>query len=37
MVGTSHYMAPEIEHGSVSGYDEKVDLYACGIIAFECW
>jgi len=34
--GTSFYIAPEIARGSAS-YDERVDLYSVGIIAFEVW
>ena len=34
-VGTTFYVAPEIENSSVSVYNEKVDLFSLGIILFE--
>lgn len=34
--GTHFYIAPEIAQGDVS-YDERVDIYSVGIIAFEVW
>ncbi|GFE54971.1 PEK kinase [Babesia ovis] len=33
MVGTLHYMSPEQERGD--SYDEKVDIYAAGVVLFE--
>lgn len=34
--GTSYYIAPEIEDGWAH-YDEKVDLFSCGVVVFELW
>jgi len=34
--GTSFYIAPEIARGETE-YDERIDLYSVGIIAFEVW
>jgi len=34
--GTHFYIAPEIAQGDVN-YDERVDIYSVGIIAFEVW
>ena len=34
--GTHFYIAPEIVQGAVQ-YDERVDMYSVGIIAFEVW
>lgn len=36
-VGTFLYSSPEMVSLSRSGYDEKVDIYALGIILFELW
>lgn len=33
VVGTPHYMAPEIIHGQ--SYDAKVDIWALGVIAYK--
>lgn len=33
MIGTPHYMAPEIHEGK--GYSESVDLWALGICIYE--
>ncbi|KAL6780346.1 hypothetical protein ACKKBF_B13520 [Auxenochlorella protothecoides x Auxenochlorella symbiontica] len=35
-VGTSYYISPEIADGWAS-YDERVDSYSVGVIAFELW
>lgn len=34
--GTSFYMSPEIEQGWAN-YDNKVDMYSLGVVAFELW
>ncbi|GAB7346517.1 hypothetical protein MBLNU457_5203t1 [Dothideomycetes sp. NU457] len=34
-VGTALYVAPELQSGSVSSYNDKVDMYSLGIIFFE--
>ncbi|KAK9811583.1 hypothetical protein WJX72_006503 [[Myrmecia] bisecta] len=34
--GTSFYISPEIANGWAR-YDEKVDLYSLGVVAFELW
>jgi serine/threonine protein kinase/histidyl-tRNA synthetase len=34
--GTHFYIAPEIAQGDTN-YDERVDIYSVGIIAFEVW
>ena len=36
MLGTSFYISPEIANGWPQ-YDNKVDLYSLGVIAFELW
>ncbi len=36
MCGTSFYISPEISQGWAR-YDEKVDLYSLGVVAFELW
>jgi serine/threonine protein kinase/histidyl-tRNA synthetase len=36
LVGTSFYISPEILQGWAS-YNEKVDLFSLGIVAFEIW
>ena len=33
--GTPDYMAPEVTSGNPSGYDDKVDSWSVGIIAYE--
>ncbi len=35
-MGTSFYISPEIANGWPQ-YDNKVDLYSLGVIAFELW
>lgn len=35
-MGTSFYISPEISDGWPQ-YDNKVDLYSLGVIAFELW
>ena len=32
-VGTERYMAPEVKN--TSNYDNKIDIYSCGILIFE--
>lgn len=36
VLGTSFYISPEIANGWPQ-YDNKVDLYSLGVIAFELW
>ncbi|KAF5838606.1 kinase-like domain-containing protein, partial [Dunaliella salina] len=36
VIGTSFYIAPEIQEGWAS-YDEKVDLFSLGVVIFELW
>ena len=36
VLGTSFYISPEIRNGWPH-YDNKVDLYSLGVIAFELW
>merc|ERR1712110_1124942 len=34
-VGTPYYIAPEVlRSSSVSGYDEKCDIWSCGVLAY---
>ena len=34
-VGTYFYCAPEIDTPGAHGYDEKVDIYSCGVLSLE--
>jgi len=34
-VGTAEYMAPELLDPGITSYDQKVDVWALGIIAYE--
>lgn len=36
VLGTSYYISPEIRDGWAR-YDEKVDLFSLGVLAFELW
>ena len=35
-MGTSFYISPEVARGGTH-YDEKVDIFSLGVIAFELW
>lgn len=35
-VGTLEYMAPELVSGKVDTFDEKIDIWAIGVLTYEC-
>lgn len=36
IVGTLEYMAPELILGNVERFDEKIDIWALGVLTYEC-
>ncbi len=36
IVGTLEYMAPELVSGKVDTFDEKIDIWAIGVLTYEC-